>query len=172
MPSSAISSEVQQAQTFSDLRPISLSNFINKVISRVVHDRPEKILPSLISPNQSGFVKGRSIFENILLTHEIVTDIRLRGKPANVVIKLAMAKEYDRVSWNYLIHVLRKIGFIEHFLKLIWNLIANNWYSVLINGQASGFFKSSKRIKQGDPLFPSVFILSAEVLSSSLNKIV
>ncbi|XP_070045468.1 uncharacterized protein [Nicotiana tomentosiformis] len=96
------------------------------VISRVVHDRLEKILPSLISSNQSGFVKGRSIFENILLTQEIVTDIILRGKPANVVIKLDMAKAYDGVSWKYLMHVLRKMGFAECFINMIWNLISNN----------------------------------------------
>ncbi|XP_019237891.1 PREDICTED: uncharacterized protein LOC109218029 [Nicotiana attenuata] len=57
-----------RVETFSDLRRISLSNFINKVLSRVLHDRLEIFLPSLISPNQSGFMKGRSIFENILLT--------------------------------------------------------------------------------------------------------
>lgn len=33
-------------QTFSDMRPISLSNFINKIIFRVVHDRLEKLLLS------------------------------------------------------------------------------------------------------------------------------
>nr|XP_009610783.1 uncharacterized protein LOC104104414 [Nicotiana tomentosiformis] len=81
---------------FTDLRRIRLSNSINKVFSRVLHDRLEKTLPTLISTNQSGFVKGRSIFENILLTQEIVTNIRLRGKPDNVVIKLDMAKAYDR----------------------------------------------------------------------------
>ncbi|XP_075077075.1 uncharacterized protein LOC142163830 [Nicotiana tabacum] len=92
----------------------------------VVHDRLEKILPSLISSNQSGFVKGRSIFENIMLTEEIVTDIRLREKSANVVIKLDMAKAYDRVSWKYLMHVFRKMGFAECFINMIWNLISNN----------------------------------------------
>ncbi|XP_075086190.1 uncharacterized protein LOC142168914 [Nicotiana tabacum] len=61
--------QIQQPQTFSDLRPISLSNFINKII----------------------------------------TDIRLRGKPANVVIKLDMAKTYDRVSWKVLSRSLDKL---------------------------------------------------------------
>ncbi|XP_059314087.1 uncharacterized protein LOC132064926 [Lycium ferocissimum] len=81
---------------FSDLRPISLSNFINKIITKVIHDRLESILPSLISQNQSDFVKGRNIIENVLLTQAVVADIRKRGRPANVVIKLDMAKAYDR----------------------------------------------------------------------------
>lgn len=77
-------------QSFSDMRPISLSNFINKILSRVIHDRLVKVLPRLISSNQSGFVKGRSIIENVLLAQELVTDITKRGKPENVIIKLDM----------------------------------------------------------------------------------
>ncbi|XP_060170771.1 uncharacterized protein LOC132601723 [Lycium barbarum] len=87
-----------EVESYSDMRPISLSNFINKVISRVVHNKLEKALPRLISTNQSGFVKGRNIIENVWLTQEIVSDIRLRGKPANVVLKLDMTKAYDRAS--------------------------------------------------------------------------
>ncbi|XP_070054663.1 uncharacterized protein [Nicotiana tomentosiformis] len=58
---------------------------------------------------------------------EIITDIRLRGKPANVVIKLDMAKAYDRISWKYLLHMLRKMRFSEHFINMVWNLMSNNW---------------------------------------------
>lgn len=84
----------------------------------------------MISTNQSGFVKSRCIIENVMLTQEIVLDIRKRDKPANAVIKLDMAKAYNRVSWLYLTKVLRKMGFSEVLIDLIWRLMANNWHSI------------------------------------------
>lgn len=51
----------------SDFRPISFSCFLNKAISRVLHERMFTMLPKIISPNQAGFVKERSIIKNVLL---------------------------------------------------------------------------------------------------------
>ncbi|XP_060178276.1 uncharacterized protein LOC132608235 [Lycium barbarum] len=85
-----------------------------------------------------AFFDGAVLPKSITHTNlEIVSDIRLRDKPANVILKLEMAKAYDRVSWKYLMHVLRNMGFAEHFITLIWRLVANNWYSILLNGQAT-----------------------------------
>lgn len=83
---------------FNDLRPISLSTFMNKVISKVIQGRIEKVLHKIISPNQSGFVKGRKISKNILLAQEIVRDINKRAKHFNVVVKLDTTKTYNRIS--------------------------------------------------------------------------
>lgn len=54
-------------KTFGDLRPIRLSTFANKIILRVLHERIVDLIPSIITPNQSDFVNGRSITGNVLL---------------------------------------------------------------------------------------------------------
>lgn len=54
-----------------EFRSINLSNFINKIISKVICTRLAPILPKIISPNKSRFVKGRSITKNIMLVERL-----------------------------------------------------------------------------------------------------
>lgn len=55
-----------------DFRPISCCNVIYKCITKIIALRMRKILDGLISSNQSYFISGRAIQDNILLAHEIV----------------------------------------------------------------------------------------------------
>jgi len=70
----------ERVVNFTDLRPVSLSTFANKIISQVLHERISKRLPNIISRNQSGFIKERNITENVLLAQEIIRDINWRKK--------------------------------------------------------------------------------------------
>lgn len=57
-----------------------------------------------------------------------------------MVVKLDMANAYDRVSWKFLVNVLRRFGYSERLIDMVVRLISNNWYTILINGQPFGFF--------------------------------
>ncbi|XP_071912299.1 uncharacterized protein [Coffea arabica] len=136
--------KVPNPQDFSNFWPISLCNFINKVLSRLLSDRVAVFLPKIISPQQSGFVRGRNITENYLLAQEVLAGIGKKSREGNVALKLDMAKAYDRVSWLHLTRVLRKFGFGERFIDMTWRLVSNVWFSVMVNEAAYGFFKSSR----------------------------
>lgn len=62
---------------------------------------------------QAGFVQDRSIAENVWLVQEIISEIRKKDKPPNLVIKLDMVKAYDGAKWIFLMKVSRKIGSVR-----------------------------------------------------------
>ncbi|CAM8892705.1 unnamed protein product [Rhodiola kirilowii] len=88
------------------------------------------------------------------------------------MIKLDMSKAYDRLSWRFLLHMLRSFGFSEQWCDLIYRNISNCWYSISWEGEKYGHFKSNRGVRQGDPLSPNLFILTMEYFSQLLNRAV
>ncbi|XP_027060814.2 uncharacterized protein [Coffea arabica] len=127
--------KVANPQDFSMFRPISLCNFFNKVLSRLLADRLSAILPKIISPQQSGFVKGRNITENYLLAQEVLSGIGKASRGGNVALKLDISKAYDRVSWTHIVSVLRRFGFGEQFIDRLYHQSSGQ----LVNAQKSGY---------------------------------
>ncbi|XP_042964616.1 uncharacterized protein LOC122298830 [Carya illinoinensis] len=161
--------KVDDLRGFSQFRPISLCSIVYKILSKVLVNRLEPIMKKIISAEQSAFIKGRSIFDNISIAQEMVQSMNKKVRGGNVMIKIDMAKAYDRVNWRFLLEVMRRLGFSDHWRGLIFNCISSPMCSVMLNGSLKGFFKPSRGIRQEDPLSPYLFILSQELLSRMIN---
>lgn len=118
--------KVPHPNKLSEFRPISLRKFTNKVISKLIYLKIAPILPNIISTNQYGFVRGRNIAQNIMLAQDIISNIKKLVVGGNAVIKLDMAKAYERVSWSYTCLVLKRFGFGEPIIDMIWRTLSNN----------------------------------------------
>ena len=76
-------------------------------------------MDSLISPFQNAFIKGRKLFDNILIAHEIMDILRKKkGRKGSFgALKIDMKKAYDGVSWNFLRAVLIAMNFNQQWIN-------------------------------------------------------
>ena len=94
-----------------DFRPISLCNVIYKVIAKSLADRLKPHLPNYIDQSQAAFIKNRHIFSNIVITQEIIHSFTLKTWTQQAfLLKLDLAKAFDRLEWDFIDAALRHLG--------------------------------------------------------------
>ena len=68
--------KVHSPKYISQYCPISLRNVLYRIFSKVLANRLKKILPHLVSKQQSAFVKDRLISDNIMVAFETLHYMR------------------------------------------------------------------------------------------------
>lgn len=144
-------------------RPISLLNTDVKILAKLLACRLENVLSSIISPDQTGFIKNRHSFYNIRRLFDII--YTSNNHTAECLISVDAEKAFDRVNWDYLFYTLEKFGFGPVFCSWIKLLYKCPLASVLTNNQYSEYFRLYRGTRQGCPLSPLLFALAIEPLA-------
>ena len=98
--------------------PISLLNLDYKIATKAFSNRICKVLPNILSEDQTSSIPGRSIFENLFLLRDTIDFVRLKQLPA-VVINLDQEKAFDQVNHTFLQQVLGKFNFGPDFRRWV-----------------------------------------------------
>jgi hypothetical protein len=91
------------------------------------------------------------ITDNVLVAYETLHSMHTRmwSKVGFMGIKLDMSKVYNKVEWNFLEAIMRKMGFSDRWVNLILECVRTVTYAILINGRPVGNIKPTRGIRQG-----------------------
>ena len=99
--------------------------------------------------DQNTFVTGKQILDASLIANKVIDSWQKR-KEKGLIYKLNIEKAYDSINWKFLMKVLHKMDFGSRWMDWIWRCISTAKFSVLVNGVPTGFFSSTKGLRQGD----------------------
>lgn len=150
-------------------RPVSLLNCDYKLATKAVANRLKLVLPKLIDNDQTGFLKGRFIGENIRLIDSVINFTAAKNIPGLLVF-LDFEKAFDTIEWPFIHKTFHHFNFGSSILKWIKLFYHDMESCILNNGWSSNLFKLERGVRQGCPLSPYLFILCAEVLADAIRK--
>ena len=140
-----------------------------KILTKTIAKRIEKVLPNIISVDQTGYVKGRYIGENIRLIQDVLHFTNLT-KQKGIAIFLDFKKAFDSIEWPYLNAALELFNFGPEILSLIKIFYKDVSSCVINNGHASTFFPLQRWVRQGCPLPGILFVLGIELFARALKN--
>jgi ribonuclease HI/exonuclease III len=158
----------KEADNVANYRPITILNTDYKILTKVIATRLTEIAPSIIHPDQAGFIRGRSIFDQIDQTATTINYAKLKGING-AIVALDQEKAYDKITHPYLWKILEKFAFPNETINIIKTLYKNAPTSVIINGEISSPFYVTRGVRQGDPMSCILFDLGIEPLAANIR---
>lgn len=149
-------------------RPISLININAKILTKILAMRLGTVILSLVSPDQSGFMPGKTTDINL---RRLYTNLQIQhdNKGHRVIAALDNEKAFDSVEWNFMFAVLTRLGLPPGFLKWLRLIYLKPTAWVRVNGYISDPFPLGRGTRQGCPLSPFLFALVMEPLTALIN---
>ena len=150
-------------------RPISLLNTDYKILAHVLAQRLQKVLPTIISKDQNGYIQGRFIGCNIRTILDMI-HVSQNETFSTLITFIDYEKAFDNIKWSFMHKCLKAFGFgpvIQNWIKILYTNVSS---CVINNGFASAFFMLSKGIRQGCPLSALLFIITVEILAIEIRN--
>ena len=150
-------------------RPICLLNVAYKLCSGCIAARLKKVLPIIISGDQTGFMKNRFVGDNIRFIYDAMHHIKANNKEG-LLLLIDFEKAFDTLSWEFIQDTLTVFNFKNDIKKWISIFFRNIKSCVVVNNKVSSWFDINRGFRQGDPISPYIFVICAEILAIMIRK--
>ena len=150
-------------------RPISLLNTDYKLASKCIAFRIKNVLNNIISGEQTGFLKGRYIGENIRLALDMIDYLSVNNLPS-IMFLIDFEKAFDKLEWCFILKAMKLFNFGDDIINWVHVFYNDITSCVTNNGHVSTFFNLHRGVRQGCPLSPYLYIICGEILSLAIRN--
>ena len=107
----------------------------------------------------------------MIIVQEIIhTIVKTKERVGYMAVKIDLEKAYDKLEWSFIRGILRRYNLPDNLIKLIMSCISIVSMAFLFNGGSLDSFCLTKRIRQGDPISPYIFIFCMDFLGQLIQE--
>ena len=152
----------------SNYRPISVTTFDYRLYSKILAKRLQPLLHKLIHPNQIGYIPGRQLTDHIRTIDDVISyanNEKLKG----MLVSLDFRKAFDTLSKSSILCALKRFNFGPQYIGYVETMLNGTMACVKNAGWLSGWFSTTRGVRQGCCLSPCLFILVVELLAIKIR---
>ena len=150
-------------------RPLSLLCTENKIYTKVLANRLQKVSNDLVHHTQTGFMKSRLLAENILKILEVMNKCDKERQNA-ILMSFDFYKAFDTVEWKAIYDTLQAFGFGKKYIDMVRIIYNKPLMTAMNNGFWSEWFTPTRGVRQGCCFSPGIFTLVVELLSIGIRE--
>jgi exonuclease III len=158
--------EVTQVSRY---RPITLLNADYKILARVLANRYAHAMQGAIGREQTAFLPGREIGDNIAFTQLLAAALDAEDMPAGLV-SLDIEQAYDSVDREALYAIMQAKGADDGMIRWVRTLLDDTKATARVSGWVSRPRCWEAGVRQGCPLSPLLYLFVAEALACWLRQ--
>jgi hypothetical protein len=158
----AVGDHIGIARKPDSTRPIAMSNAVAKLLAMAINRSIAPVAQRTILDRQRGFVRGRSITDNIMETESLAIRFAKFYEAKSGIVLFDFAAAFPSLAHCWIFEVLAFMQFPVFLIDIIKKLYVDCHIDLLYGAEAHDSFCANAGIKQGCPLSGTLFALALD----------
>ncbi|KAG1678640.1 hypothetical protein FOA52_012647 [Chlamydomonas sp. UWO 241] len=166
--------KAKNAADAANYRPLTMLGSDYRILAKVLATRWTPLLSAVVGPEQTAFLAGRRISDNICLTQMLPGLLAANaaegvGPTGAALALLDFRKAYDTIDRGFLIAVMEAVGVGDGVLAWTRTILTHTYASAEVNGFISAPREFAAGVRQGCPAAPALFLFLGHALACFLR---
>ncbi|KAG1660349.1 hypothetical protein FOA52_014402 [Chlamydomonas sp. UWO 241] len=166
--------KAKDAAAAANYRPLTMLGSDYRILAKVLATRWTPLLAAVVGPEQTAFLAGRRISDNICLTQMLPGLLAANaaegvGPTGAALALLDFRKAYDTIDRGCLLAVMEAVGVGDGVLAWTRTILTHTYASAEVNGFISAPRKYAAGVRQGCPAAPALFLFLGHALACFLR---